>query len=486
MTRMLKLIFMLFFPLLSSCSGKDSGYTPQPAMEMTITGSDTESVSLSFKTVNATGTCSLCKFAGESAPGVDQIKAEGIFCPESSLTIKGLKSESEYRVYCIAVDDKGACSEILSKSFTTAKGVARLYDFEAKRSGIESYNNLALCYGGSAHRVPFLWNQDRWSKQVFYKDATGSEHWLFDAFLAIEFADTKNNMSLMLGQKRPSATKESWQELIDYWFDSDNGFSALDRVVGAGIARIGKPKTTRKVVMIMPDAIIYQSYADKTSSTTYWGSIDGTRMDFSKAKDRITAMKWYIDQVRERWDKAKYSNLDLIGFYIISEDLAVPGDGWSADIKHWEDIYPEISHYLHSARESLNWIPYYKAGGYSKWADFCIDYAMMQPNYFWGQKYPPYTISEFKQMVTDAGMSMEIEFDDAMLSGATGAEAYRARVREYLQLAKDLGFFGTRELSYYMGQDTLYKLATSTAEEDIKLYRELCEFIMQHNTLRGK
>ena len=55
--------------------------------------------------------------------------------------------------------------------------------------------------------------------------------------------------------------------------------------------------------MVLPDPIIYKVYDGKGNgkgdpgSTVYWGELNGRKMDFSTAEDRIAAYKWYVDEV---------------------------------------------------------------------------------------------------------------------------------------------------------------------------------------------
>ena len=46
--------------------------------------------------------------------------------------------------------------------------------------------------------------------------------------------------------------------------------------------------------MVMPDPIMLERFSDKTSSTTYWGALDGMLLDFSSIDDQIKALQWYI------------------------------------------------------------------------------------------------------------------------------------------------------------------------------------------------
>lgn len=478
MNKLKSLLCVLFLSsTVLSCSSKEGKPTYQSKPALRISPIEVFSTRGTFliETVNASGASILCLDEGANTPSTREILDKGIHTEDGEYSVSGLEAERNYVLYGVAYDTKGRNGNVCTLKFNTITGPEKLYDWEKARTDKPRYSNLALCYGGSAHRSPYLWDEQRFDRHVTYTDEDGKGHFLFDAFLAIEFVDTKNNMAYMLGNGRPSADKKSWTELMDYWFDDVNGFAALDRSVGKAIRSIGSPATKRKVIITIPDPIIYQNFKDETSSTTYWGFIDGRQMDFRKADDRITAMKWYIDEVRERWSRANYSNLEFIGFYIISEDLAIPGYGWSAELKHWEDIYPAISNYIHSCNETLTWIPYNSAGGHQLWKNFGIDYAMMQPNYFWHSEYD---MNSYMAMVLSDGLSMEFEFDQAILEKNSDSYGYRARFYEYMSMCKKMGLYGKRELSYYFGTNDFYDLSLSTYPKDKQLYHDLCKFII--------
>lgn len=463
--------------LLLSCTGKEGEPTYQAKPALRISPIEVSSTRGTFliETVNASECHILCLKRNESSPIVSDILEKGEKTEAGNYEIFDLEPETLYTLYGVASDEKEQTSSIYRVEFSTIKGPEVLYDWEKARKEKARYSNLALCYGGSAHRVPYQWNEDRFAHHVTYKDKSGVEHWLFDAFLAIEFADSGYHMEYAIGYQGNAADKASWTRLLDYWFDEQDGFAALNRAVGEAIKRIGNPPTKRKVVITLPDPIIYKVSKDATSGTVYWGFIDGKAMDFSKAADRRAAMKWYIDEVRARWNRANYENLEFIGFYIVSEDLATPGNGYSTELKRWEDIYPEMSDYIHACNETLNWIPYNSAAGYQNWEKFGIDYAMMQPNYFW---HSTYDMNAYMSKVLSTGLSMEFEFDSAILESSEGSAPYRERFYKYMDMCKQMDLYGKRELSYYFGQDDFYKISTSEYPLDQTLYHDLCNFII--------
>ena len=370
-------------------------------------------------------------------------------------------------------------------------GVARLPE-RARTEGPGSANgatDAVLCYGGSHHRTPYLWDEERLTPYVTCTDSAGIERWLFDGFIFLEFQDTNRPDGRLYtyetGHLRDmgfAAGKEQWQELIDYWFAEGNGVNALEEVVARAAERIGKAPTRRKVIMVLPDPIIHKECIDVSTPTDYWGELNGRKMDFAKAEDRIVVYKWYINEVRKRFDQADYRYIELAGFYILSEELPIPGDGWNPEIKKWEEIIPPMTEYLHGLNECVAWIPYFEAAGYNRWRDFGIDYAYMQPNYYWDEE-GARPLSRFFTMVKGNDLGMEFEFEATILASDPESDKYRTRFREYMAGARDNGIYGTRPLAYYQGTNAFYDLSVSENVLDQELYHEFCEFVI-NNPLR--
>lgn len=494
MTTNYRIIFLLLCCLSFTGCGdgdEDPSGGPKPALGMAIETSDDTSVTLNITRTNATYVKIICKATGVTTSETAQSVAEkGTEYAQTKIVIDGLSPRTTYTVFAVACNDQAKYGDMRYVRFTTGDPGPEMYPWEKNRNGILSYTDMVLCYGGSHHRTPFLWNKDRFAPFVSYSDEQGKEHWLFDSFLCIEFQDSSRPdggyYAYMVGLMKDygfSAGKTQWKELIDYWFNSNNGVNALEQAVQDAAARLGTPPGKRKVVMIMPDPIIYKVYDGKGSgkgdpgSTVYWGELNGRQMDFSKADDRIAAYKWYINEVRRRFDLGNYQYIDLAGFYIISEELVTPGDGWNHELKKSDEIIPPISEYLHALNQSLNWIPYNRAAGYKKWNQLGVDYAYMQPNYFWeGNK----SLSQFFADVKAYNLGMEFEFDEALLEGKEDCGTYRNRFREYMSNAKAYNVYGTRPLSYYHGTNAFYDLSKSTAENDREFYHEFCRFVLDN------
>ena len=269
----------------------------------------------------------------------------------------------------------------------------------------------------------------------------------------------------------------------------------LDKAIGKVAGRIGMPPHKRQVVMMMPDPVMFERFTDKSSSTTYWGAVDGILLDFSKVDDQVKALQWYVDLVRSKFNALGASHIELAGLYILSEELvAVPG-GWNYQYKRWDRILPRIAAYLNERNEGLYWIPYRKADGTDIWKDLGINQAWLQPNYYWDYNHEM-PIRDAFDMMKDNGMGMELEFEYSMVEevmgmagimGPDGSGNYvfslkdvpslRERFREYMDGYKTAGFYGKRPIALYSGSNALWQLGTSKNKNDMEMYRELCHFI---------
>ena len=99
-------------------------------------------------------------------------------------------------------------------------------------------------------------------------------------------------------------------------------------------ARLGAPPVqTQRSSVLLPDPIICKVYDGKGNGKGrprlhgFMGRAERPQNGLFDGRDRIAAHKWYVDEVRRRFDLGNYQYIDLAGFYIISEELVTPGDG---------------------------------------------------------------------------------------------------------------------------------------------------------------
>ena len=346
---------------------------------------------------------------------------------------------------------------------------------------------------GGWRREPRIWDAQRFAPHVSYTAPDGKEQWLFQAFLFIEGADVVHGKNLGLAGEGISSSKAEWEYQLDLWLGREGGVKALDQACASVAARIGAPEKKRQVIICIPDATMLENFADKSSSTTYWGN----GLDFARVEDQVKAYQWYIDQTRERFQALHCQYLELAGFYILSEELNLPYDvPLNCQYKRWETIIPAVADYVHASGEGLYWIPYHMAPGYKYWKDLGFDQAWMQPNWYWDLYYGDHPFDKTMEAVSTYGLGMELEFEysciySQMPEGTMGPDgagkmifhpsdvpALQDRVRTYMQQYKDAGLYGSGSVALYSGSNALTQLATSPVAEDQALYREICEFVL--------
>ena len=347
---------------------------------------------------------------------------------------------------------------------------------------------------GYWHREPQLWDAARFAPHVSWKAPDGTEQWLFEGFLFLEGSDWMHRKTFVLGPGE-SATKAEWQYQLDLWLGPDGCVSELEKACADAASRIGNPGQKRGVIIGIPDAIMFKTFSDKKSTTSYWGE----GLDFAGVDDRLKALYWYIDTAREMFGKLGSKYLELSGFYITSEELYLP---WDIDVnckyKNWDVVAPALATYCHAKGQGLYWIPYHMGPGYKYWKQLGIDQAWMQPNWYWDLRnegrHPFHkTIGAIKE-ADMSGMELEFEYSAVaaeMTGGKMGPDgdgrlvfsgkdvpALQDRVRRYMKEFRDAGFYGKKSIALYSGSNALTQLAGSSLPEDRALYDELCRFVL--------
>lgn len=352
------------------------------------------------------------------------------------------------------------------------------YDDEKERTAIPEYKDMVLAYGGSPHRgKTSTWDVDRCRDYLLYTDMSGESHLLFDSFLFLEFmyAGSYNgtqatNHTFTVGYQYEgkyldSATKEDWQTLIDYYYETSglnpeiSPMDALEKAYSEVASELGLGTEKLGVVMTIPEPI--RNMKHDLDVNVYWGELDGREMDFSRPEDRIRAVKWYINSVRKAFYDKRYEHLELGGFYWIAESASTSSD-----------ILNPIGEYLRVLKYSFNWIPYYSASGYDRWDEFGFSAAYLQPNYFFDTSVPPSRLDDACRIAEEEGMSLEMEFDENVLYGKAD------RLRSYMEYFKEYGAWDFRNLAYYVGRDAVRSMKNSSAGSIRQLYYDFCDWVV--------
>lgn len=163
-------------------------------------------------------------------------------------------------------------------------------------------------------------------------------------------------------------TQKDWNNYIyNYEFKTGYNMDALEEAAGQV-----------KEALEMPDykVNVYLSIMPPVNTVEAWGEVDGKMLNFAKSDaDRVTGVKWLVDEQIKAFNERNYKNIKLCGFYYYHESIS---DDEAA-------ILPAITDYVRSVNMITVWAPYYLAKGYDKWDTFGFDYAAMQSNYFPGR-----------------------------------------------------------------------------------------------------
>ena len=506
---MRRLRFISLIPVfgLLSCGPKAPETVYEPAVRAEIRDVSAYRASFSINTID---TRILQYGYGTSGTPEMSLSMETGSLHSTSLVLElgELTPDSDYVLLMQGIGPGGEKGAVLSLEFRTSAGQSALYSWERGRSTVPSFADISLVTMGWHNAAPPQWSKERFSSHVLYTDENGKPHWLYDAFLCIDGFDGKRGLSFSVSNNRYSAIKESWEDLLEAWLGSDGALLKLDAAITNASRQLGAPPSPRYVVMSLPDPVRFQYFNDKNSSTTYWGAIDGKRLDFSRVEDQEAAYKWYMDSCRERFNALKLKNVELAGFYILSEELPLDpaffkaagksydyADTWNWEYKRWEQLVPWVASYSHSCNEGLWWVPYYLAPGHTVWKELGFDCAFMQPNHYWdtaGQ----HPMSKSVAAIRQYHMGMELEFEyslvaEVMADGRKGPDgngnptftkddipALRNRLREYFSGYKESGLYGVVPLAVYSGTDAMHQLAVSKDSGDRAFYHELCHYII--------
>lgn len=343
----------------------------------------------------------------------------------------------------------------------------------AQISDVTDIDDLALIYIGAQHRPD--WTKELFYPYVVHEYADGAKSWMFDGFLMIEFMKwNEQNVPVTFGEyNAQAALKTDWEALLDEQLGTKTGFGckALDELIGEMIPILGQPGHKHKVVLTMPSA--------ETTAGNTWGEVNGKQLNFNVFNDRVTAHKWYIDRIREKWNAAGFKNIELDGIYWVKEAMGT-------DVR---ETLKAANIYAHQKRLKVYWIPYFTASGRFDWKEMGMDVAYLQPNYFFRNTTPK---EQLDQAIIDAyennlGLEMEFEGYNFSWSAATGRKRltpancglygispeFYQRFVDYIDYYEKEDVFTWMPLAYYSGFQGVFDFMNSGHPKDRELIDRL-------------
>lgn len=317
--------------------------------------------------------------------------------------------------------------------------------------------DLALIYQGGAHRID--WTKEQFEPYVTHKFADGTEDWLFDSYLFLEFKDGRG-AQLSPGYDSINAKRSDWEWYLDRIFEKGKSLDALDKAIGEKKKVLGDPGFKHKVAL----TAIVPLHNQKD-----WGELNGKALDFSNQEDQKAALQWFIDQLTDRFAAGKYENLDLYGIYWIDEDMV-----------HTNDFPRQIKDYIHGKGLKFLWIPYFNAPGTERWQELGFDMAYQQPNHFFHAEIPDTRLDDAVDRALANGMGMEFECDIRALSQAP--ERWQHRMAAYIDAYERRGVFDKSAIAYYTDNHLFLDMVQNPSPENQAIMDRLARHIVNRRS----
>ncbi|SHE14629.1 F5/8 type C domain [Chlamydia abortus] len=322
--------------------------------------------------------------------------------------------------------------------------------------------NMILMYNGQYDQNRGNWKKENIIPYISYVDENGvPQDWMYDGVL-------------LLGLRTPdyqrdfgySALLEDWKWYLDKTFKEDGELNQLNEAVKEAGDQLGDARHKVKVVIMIPNP-------DETISD--FGDIDGDGVSESFVPEevgedaayanRVKAVDWYMNQVKERWQKGNYDRLELVGMYWLAESVA-SGKTSDADLlKYTRDL-------VHERKQKFFWIPYYGANYNFAARSLGFDATALQPNhYFDGMD--RIRVEAAAYLAQHHGLGIEIETDERMNED----ESFRNLYIDYLNGGVDYGYMNGAFKAYYQGVDALLHSSRSSDPRVRELYDWTYQFV---------
>ena len=357
----------------------------------------------------------------------------------------------------------------------------------AQFSEATDIDDLALIYIGSQNRPD--WTKDKLRPYVVHTYSDGTESWMFDGFLFMDYMmyDEETGIIVGLGEDNAEPSRRiHWERLIDVQFGQadGSGLTALDELIGELIPVLGEPGHKHKVVFNIP-------VPHKASQI--WGSIDGVTMNISFSDDKIKVMKWYADEFLKRWNEAGFKNIELDGVYWTKESFFED---------YWSSVIPETNEYFHSLDLNVYWIPYLNARGWDHWKEWGMDVTYIQPGYYFETDRPYSRLPEAANNAWEYGTGLEMEFEGINYGYNTGIKKsytytpencglynnspeFYQRFVTYIDFFEEEGVFDFMPVAYYNGRQAIYDFSMSKNPKDREVIDRLALIMNKRHVESG-
>lgn len=319
---------------------------------------------------------------------------------------------------------------------------------------IPDIKHILLAFSGS-HGDLGKWTSQDFLPMLVYVDKSYSiEGKMFDTLLFIPYPDL-------------SCTRESWDAYAEDLFAPGAQLPALEETM----ARLNKiPEYQGKV-----NVILTVPYPDGQQEDFGILESGGSPLCFSEKKagkvksagDRLLAVRWFYDNLMERWDRAGFKYLNLSGIYWYNEsmDPTTPGD---------VELVQDTARLVRGGGLKFFWIPFFGAHGYDLWRTYGFNHAFLQPNFYASNVPPDERMDNAAELAKRYNLGLEIECDDGILF--SGSEYYSLFYKQ-LNKAKQLNLDKEMSFAYYAGSKTLVRAWRSDNPQIRSIYDDLYKWL---------
>jgi hypothetical protein len=307
-----------------------------------------------------------------------------------------------------------------------------------------------------------VWHADTLLPYVAYVDQSGQvKDRMFDSFLFTPFNSGPSGGSYGSG----TATKSDWQYFVDQLFQSDQQLGALDQAVAEANRSLSGPPKTAKVVIGIPVPGLISNWGDGLD-------FDPNHVGQEQSlANRVAAVRWYVNYVKQKWQAAGYKHLQLDGFYWLNESVPLqwtPNDG---------TLIRDASQIVHhSGPYTFDWIPYNEATGFRDWRNMGFDTALMQPNYAFTTGATTQRLQSTAQLAKHYGLGIEMEMHWYITRTDSLGEWARQNYADYLNAAYTYHYQHSF-LAWYQNTTSLLDCERSTDPAIRQVYDETYQFI---------
>jgi len=222
--------------------------------------------------------------------------------------------------------------------------------------------HVILVYVKPSGEAADFWTKEKFAWLAAYCDRDGTpKDTFFNGFLILGFSCKGGRNLLHVTQLKP-AIKSDWDDTIRNYLAAAQKLSDAFEDVRV---KLNRPEAVGRVILAVP-------CPDKRQRD--FGEVNGKRLSFGKEADRVTAVKWYVDETIAAWEKlsqqGRLKGVKLVGFYWGNE--GVP--------KRDAEVTKAACAYVHEKGYLMHWIPY-PGGARKDWRALGLDCVTQQINY---------------------------------------------------------------------------------------------------------